>query len=463
MTSQLTRSTNRRALFRQAADIAATYRDTVGDRMVGPPPDLDALRASFVGPTPTEGEDPGAVLQALVAAADPGLVSTVGPRYFGFVIGGSLDAATAADIVASGWDQNGFSPALSPASMMAEMAAGTWLKDLLGLPSSASVGFTTGTQQAHTVLLAAARHKVLSDRGWDVGVDGLAGAPAVHVVTSEERHATIDRSLRLLGIGTAAIEAIPTDSNGAMLETDLLSRLERRTDQPTIICLQAGNVNTGAVDPIRKACELAKEAGAWVHIDGAFGLWAAVSPKKRPLLDGVELADSWACDGHKWLNVPYDSGYAICAHPEIHSYSVSYNAAYLVGTGGGVLGDLVLDSSRRARGFSTWAAIRELGRHGIVELVERCCSLAARFAKALAAGGVEIANEVVLNQVLAGFGGDERTDAVIRRVQEDGTCWLGGTTWQGRRLMRISVSNWSTTEDDIDRSAEAILRVSRSV
>ena len=296
-----------------------------------------------------------------------------------------------------------------------------------------------------------------------MGVDGLVGAPQVSVLASEERHATIDRSLRLLGVGTAAVEAVPTDSNGAVLKAEMLRRIEAQADKPTIICLQAGNVNTGAIDPMREVCTLAKETGAWIHVDGAFGLWAAVSPSRRSLIDGIELADSWACDGHKWLNVPYDSGYAICAHPEIHSISVGYSAAYLVGSGGGTLGDLVLDSSRRARGFSTWAAIRELGRKGISELVERCCLLAERFANALGAGGVEIANEVILNQVLAGFGADERTDAVIKGVQEDGTCWLGGTTWKGRRLMRISVSNWSTTADDIDLSVEAILRVARSV
>lgn len=368
----------RRALYHRAADIAAEYRDTVRDRPVGKPPDLAALRKRFLGETPEKGAHPDEVLAALVAAADPGLVATVGPRYFGFVIGGALDAATAADIVTSGWDQNGFTPALSPAAMSAEEAAGTWLKDLLGLPATASVGFATGTQQAHTILLAAGRQKVLADRGWNVGRDGLVGSPPIRILAGTERHATIDRSLRLLGLGTSAIESVPTDGNGAVLEAEMLKRLQAGSDRPTIVCLQAGNVNTGAIDPMLRICEAARDAGVWVHVDGAFGLWAAVSKKLRPLLDGVELADSWACDGHKWLNVPYDSGYAICAHPGIHMAAVSYTAAYLVGAGGGTMGDLVLDSSRRARGFSTWAAIRELGRNGISEMVERCCELAQR-------------------------------------------------------------------------------------
>ena len=450
---------DRRELFRRAADIAAAFRESAADRPVGRSPDLERLRAGLLGELPERASDPIEVLEALAKAADPGLVATVGPRYFGLVIGGALDAATAADMVTAGWDQNGFSPALSPAAMVAEEAAGTWLKELLGLPATASVGFATGTQQANTILLAAARQKLLADRGWDVGALGLGGAPTLRVLTGEERHATVDRALRLLGIGTGAIEEVPTDGNGAVIEEAMLERLS--SDAATVVCLQAGNVNTGASDPIRRVCEAAREVGAWVHVDGAFGLWAAVSPKLKHLVDGVELADSWSTDGHKWLNVPYDSGYAICAHPLIHSAAVGYNAAYLVGAGGAVMGDLVLDSSRRARGFATWAAIQELGRSGIVEMVERCCQLATRFADVLRAGGVEIVNVVVLNQVLAGFGGDEKTDAVIKDVQEEGTCWLGGTTWKGRRLMRISVSNWSTTGEDVDRSADAIIRVAR--
>jgi glutamate/tyrosine decarboxylase-like PLP-dependent enzyme len=373
--------------------------------------------------------------------------------------------ATAADMLAAGWDQCAFNAVLSPAAFVAEQAAGAWLKELLGLPAVASVGFVTGAQAANTVGLAAARHHVLAEAGWDVEAGGLYAAPRVRVIAGAERHATIDRALRLLGFGTAAVEAVPTDENGAMTAHGLASALAHRSGQPTILCLQAGNVNTGAVDPLRAACELGHRHGAWVHVDGAFGLWAAASPQTRHLVDGVELADSWACDGHKWLNVPYDAGYAICAHPDVHAASVSYTASYLVGSGGTTVGaaDLALESSRRARGFATWAAIRCLGRDGVAALVAHACALARRFAAGLAAGGAEIANHVVLNQVLAGFGDDARTDRVVAGVQDEGTCWLGGTTWRGRRLMRISVSNWSTTEADVDRSVEAILRVASTV
>lgn len=451
-------------LLRRAATHAAAHRASLSDRPVGPPADFDALRKAFGGPLPNEPSPPGAVLDELVAAAEGGLVASAGPRYFGFVIGGSLPAATAADFLTTGWDQCAFNAVLSPAAAVAEECAGAWLKDLLGIPATASVGFVTGAQECNTVGLAAGRHHVLAAAGWDVERDGLAGAPRVRVVTGAERHATIDRSLRLLGFGTAVVEPVAVDSNGAIDVPDLERVLAERPAEPTIVCLQAGNVNTGACDNLRAACEVAHRRGAWVHVDGAFGLWAAASPRLRHLVDGVELADSWGCDGHKWLNVPYDAGFAFCAHPEVHVAAVSYTAAYLVGSGAAPgPADFTLESSRRARGFATWAALRQLGRDGVVDLVDRCARLARRFADGLAAGGVDIANEVVLNQVLAGFGDDRRTDRVIEAVQRDGTCWMGGTTWQGRRLMRISVSNWSTTEEDVDRSVGAILRLAGEV
>jgi glutamate/tyrosine decarboxylase-like PLP-dependent enzyme len=452
-------------LFQHAAAVAAAYRATVAHVPVARPVDLDALRAAFGGPLPVDGTPPSTVLDALVAAAEPGLVGSVGPRYFGFVIGGALDAATAAEIVAAGWDQNAFTTVMSPAAHAAEDAAGTWLKQLLGLPPGASVGFVTGAQQANTVGLAAARHHVLAEVGWDVERHGLIGAPAVRVVGGEERHATIDRSLRVLGLGADTLEPVAADGNGAIDVAALGATLAARPPGPTIVCLQAGNVNTGAVDDLRGACTAARAHGAWVHVDGAFGLWAAANPTTRHLVDGIELADSWACDGHKWLNVPYDSGYAFCAHPQVHADAIRFTAPYLVGAGTSVasLGDLTLDSSRRARGFATWAAIRQLGRTGVAEVVACCCRLARRFADRLAEGGAEVANEVVLNQVLVGFGDDARTDAVVDAVQREGTCWLGGTTWRGRRLMRVSVSNAATTEDDVDRSVAAILRCSTAI
>ncbi|PRX45880.1 glutamate/tyrosine decarboxylase-like PLP-dependent enzyme [Prauserella shujinwangii] len=387
-------------------------------------------------------------------------MASAGPRFFGFVTGGALPAATAADVLTTAWDQCAFNPVLAPAGIAAERAAGEWLKQLLGIPGGASVGFVTGGQAANTVSLAAARHHLLAAAGWDVERDGLAGAPRLRVVASEERHATIDRALRLLGFGTAVVEPVAAAPDGAIDVADLERVLARGGGAP-IVCLQAGNVNTGACDDLRAACELTHRHRGWAHVDGAFGLWAAASPATAALVDGAELADSWACDGHKWLNVPYDCGFAFCAHPDSHAAAVSYSASYLVGSGGGVRGgaDFTLESSRRARGFTVWAALRELGRDGVAELVERCRALARRFAGRLAEGGAEIVNDVVLNQVLAGFGDDGRTDRVVAAVQREGTCWLGGTTWRGRRLLRISVSNHATTEADVDASAAAILRL----
>jgi glutamate/tyrosine decarboxylase-like PLP-dependent enzyme len=454
-----------RQLLHDAVSTAADYRESLADRPVATPVEADRLLAGLGGPLPDGPTPADEVIEQLVAAVGDGLVSTAGPRFFGFVMGGSLDAATAADVLAVGWDQCAFNATVSPAGAAAEAAAGTWLKELLGVPASASVGFVTGGQAANTVGLAAARHRVLADAGWDVERDGLLGAPRVRVVAGAERHATIDRALRLLGFGTAVVEEVAADGQGAMDVGDLERVLASGPDGPTIVCLQAGNVNTGASDDLRGGTEAARRRGAWVHVDGAFGLWAAASPSVRHLVDGVELADSWGVDGHKWLNVPYDSGFALCAHPEVHAAAVSYTAAYLTGQGVGpaAMADLTLESSRRARGFAVWAALRELGRDGVADLVDRCCAHARRFADRLAEAGFEVVNEVVLNQVLVSFGDDARTDRVIDGIQRDGTCWMGGTTWHGRRLMRIAVSNWSTTEADVDRSVEAILRVAARV
>jgi glutamate/tyrosine decarboxylase-like PLP-dependent enzyme len=452
-----------RDLLRQTADRIADYREGVGDRHVAPPVDPDRLRASLDGPLPPEGTDAGTVVDQLVAAVEPALVATAGPRYFGFVMGGALDAATSADLLTTGWDQVGFNATTSPAAAIVEEVAGAWLKEALGLPADASFGLVTGGQAANTVALAAARHRVLARVGWDVEQRGLIGAPAIRVVAGEERHATIDRSLRLLGIGAGALKPVPTDTNGAVDPEALTRILEGDAGAPTIVCAQAGNVNTGAFDDIAAVFDAARAHQAWVHVDGAFGLWAAVSPTTRHLTDGIERANSWGVDGHKWLNVPYDTGYVFCADGEAHAASMSYTAAYLVGHGGASIrapSDFVPESSRRARGFATWAALRELGRHGLVELVDRCCALARRFGERLAAiEGVEVANEIVLNQVLVGFGSDERTDRVIAALQRDGTAWMGGTTWRGRRYMRVSVSNWSTTEADVDLTVDAIRRL----
>ncbi|MBB5113934.1 pyridoxal phosphate-dependent decarboxylase family protein [Micromonospora echinospora] len=451
-----------RHLLRRAADHAADYRLSLPDRPVGVPVDQTALTEAFAVPLPDAPTPPEQVLAELVAAAEPGLVATAGPRYFGFVVGGASPAATAADMLAVGWDQLAFNAVTSPAAVAAETAAGTWLKDLLGIPATASVGFVTGAQAANTAGLAAARHQVLADAGWDVERRGLIGAPTVRVYAGAERHATIDRSLRLLGLGTDALHAVPTGPQGAVDPDALAAALRDAGPGPTIVCLQAGNVNTGACDDLRRACDLVHRYGGWAHVDGAFGLWAAASPATRHLVDGLENADSWACDGHKWLNLPYDSAFAFCARPDAHAAAMSLAAAYLVGSGGVPAGaDLTAESSRRARGFAVWAALRELGRDGVAALVERCCALARRFADGLAEAGFEVVNDVVLNQVLVGFGDDARTDRVVAAAQADGTCWVGGTTWRGRRLMRISVSNATTTEADVDRSVAAIARLAR--
>jgi glutamate/tyrosine decarboxylase-like PLP-dependent enzyme len=449
--------------LRRTAERVADYRSRVGDRPVAPAIDHEGLRNALGGPLPHEGTDPDAVIEQLTAAVEPALTASVGPRYFGFVVGGALESATRADMLTTGWDQMAFNAASSPVAALVEEVTGAWLKEAFGLPGDASFGFVTGAQGANTVGLAAARHRVLARAGWDVEARGLAASPGVRVVAGEERHATIDRSLRLLGIGAGAVEAVEAGPNGA-IDIEALGRaLETGGDVPTIICLQAGNVNTGACDELAAACDLARAHGAWAHVDGAFGLWAAASPSKRPLVAGLERADSWAVDGHKWLNVPYDSAYVFCADPEAHASSMSFTAAYLeAGLAGAARSpaDYNAEASRRARGFATWAALRELGRDGLAGLVDRCCALASSFAKQLAEiDEVEIGNEVVLNQVLVSFGSDERTDRVVAAVQRDGTCWMGGTTWRGSRYMRISVSNWSTTEADVDRSVAAIRRL----
>lgn len=447
-------------LFVSAAVEAARHRATVADRPVHPYPDPAALAEAFGGPLQAAPTDPAQVVDELVAAAAPGLVGTVGPRYFGFVIGGASPAATAADLLATGWDQCAYNEALSPAAGAAERAAATWVLELLGLPAAASVGFVTGAQAANTVGLAVGRQRVLADAGWDVARDGLFGAPPVAVVAGAERHATIDRAARLLGLGTASIVPVECGPQGAIDLDGLVATLDAVADRPAVVCLQAGNVNTGACDDLRAAIPAARAHGAWVHVDGAFGLWAAASPRTAHLVDGVELADSWGVDAHKWLNVPYDCGLAICADAALHASTMSYAAAYLTGSGAAddfVLGDLTPESSRRARGFAVWAALRELGRDGVADLVDRSCALARRMAERLRVGGATIHNDVVLNQVLVSIGDPARTDVVIDRVQREGTCWVGGTTWRGLRLIRISVSNATTTEADVDASADAIL------
>ena len=446
-------------LLDEAVRSAIAYIDSLPDRPVGRPADVDALRTALGAPLTAEGDGNHAALQALVAGAEDGIVATAGPRYFGFVIGGSLPVGLAAEWLASAWDQNAGMHVAAPAVAVIEDVVLAWLRDLLGLPENGSGAFVTGAQMANVTGLMAARHQVLEQAGWDVEGDGLFGAPPVTVVVGGERHAAVDRALRYLGFGTAGVVPLAVDDQGALDPSDLARVLGEADGGPAIVCTQAGNVNTGAFDPIAEVCAIAHEHAAWVHVDGAFGLWAAASSQHRHLLEGYEAADSWAVDMHKWLNAPYDCAVALTAHPEAHRAAMAMSAAYLTLGGHREPIDWNPEMSRRARAVPTWAILRALGRDGVEDLVVRFCTLAQRAADQLgAADGVEVLNGVVLNQVLVRFGDDDDvTRDVITRVQEDGTCWVGGTVWQGRAAMRLSVSNWSTTDADIDRSVEAML------
>ncbi len=462
-------------LLSRTAALAEQFLASLRERPVGATATREGLAARLGGVLPTQGVAPLEVVEGLAAAAqDGGLIASAGPRYFGFVIGGSVPAALAADWLVSAWDQDAGLYACGPAAAVVEDVAAGWLLDLFGLPASASVGFVTGGQMANFTGIAAGRHAVLARAGYDVEEDGLRGAPPVHVVVGAEAHVTILTSLRLLGLGSGRAVRVAADGQGRM-QVDALRRTLASLDGPTIVCAQAGNVNTGAFDPVGEISDIAHERGAWVHVDGAFGLWAAIAPARAHLFRGVERADSWATDGHKWLNVPYDSGIAIVRDRVAHKAAMTGRAAYLVQSDGAERDpqDWTPEFSRRARGFPVYAALRSLGREGLTALVERCCRLATHTADRLRAGaagaGVEvrILNEVVLNQVLVRFepkGGDAGafTRAVVGRVQREGTCWMAGTRWHELDAMRISISNWSTTEEDIDRSAKAILACARA-
>ena len=455
------------ALLGRAEALGREYRDGVGERFVGARAGPAHLRAAFSVGLSEAGVDPATVIEELVRAVEPGLCATAGPRWFGFVDGGSLPVALAADWLTSAWDQNAGLAIGSPAAAIVEEVVARWVLELLGLPREASVGFVTGGQMANFTGLAAARGELLRRAGWDVYEHGLWDAPRLRVLVGAQAHATIFAALRMLGIGSGAAELIDSDDQGRM-RADALARALARSDAPTLICAAAGNVNTGAFDPLAAIADAASAHGeCWLHIDGAFGLWAGASPRLRHLLAGAERADSWAVDAHKWLNVPYDSGIAIVRHADAHRAAMAVRAPYLVrsddGRGDGT--EYVPEASRRARGFVLYATLRSLGRQGVARLLERCCAHAVRFGELLAAAdGVELLNEIVLNQVLLRFpdsttkSSDARTRAVIEQVQRDGTCWVGGTTWEGRAAMRISIVNWSTQEDDVARSASAILR-----
>lgn len=446
-----------RELLRRTAEIAADFVESLDERPVWPSASVDELREALGGPLPDGPSDPSSVIEHLAEAAGKGVVAIPSGRYFGFVIGGSVPAALAADWLASTWDQNAGLYACGPSAAVVEEVVGEWLKDLLGIPAAASFALVTGCQMAHATCLAAARNDVLAKVGWDVEHEGLAGSPPIRVVAGERRHATIDRALRLLGIGTASIVEVRSDDRGRM-DLNALRAVLAELDGPTIVCAQLGEVNTGSFDPIAEIADLTYDRNAWLHVDGAFGLWAAAAPALRPLGAGADRADSWATDAHKWLNVPYDCGIAFVAQPEAHRAAMTVRAAYLVQDPDAARDevDWTPEFSRRARGFAVYAALRSLGRSGVADLVERCCARARQFADAVAAlPGGEVLTEVVLNQVLFRFEDDETTARVLMAVQASGEAWMSGTTWDGRAAIRLSVSNWRTSEADIDRAAAA--------
>jgi glutamate/tyrosine decarboxylase-like PLP-dependent enzyme len=451
-------STSLHNLLREAAARAADYLDGLTAREVGPlPGSVERLIRALEGPLPGGPSAAGDVLAFLDDYGSPATVASAGGRYFGFVTGGALPATLAAQYLAAAWDQNSFSFVSSPAIACFEAAALRWVKEALRLPAAAEGALVTGATMANFTCLAAARNQVLARAGWDVDRQGLFGAPELTVVVGGEAHASLFKVLSLLGLGRDRVLRVEADDQGR-LRADRLPPL----DGPVIVCIQAGNVNSGAFDPAEEVVAWARQRGAWVHVDGAFGLWALASAELAPLARGFRDADSWATDAHKWLNVPYDSGIALVRDAEALARAMSISGAYLLASEHRDAMNVTPDSSRRARAIEVWAALKSLGRSGLADMVERNCRQARRLAEGLKDAGAEILNEVVLNQVVACFGDDARTQRVIAAVQDDGTCWCGGTTWKGRAAMRISVSSWATTDDDIERSLAAVLRVQES-
>ena len=445
-------------LLDETADRAGRYLSSLPDRSVVPSAACIAALENLGGPLPEAPTDPAQVLALLDDLGSPATVATAGPRYFGFVIGGTLPAALAANWLAGAWDQNGAMQVMSPVAACLEEIVLQWTIDLLDLPAGSGAGFVTGTTTDNFTSLAAARTALLKRAGWNVEEDGLFGAPPIDVVVGEEVHVSLLKALSLLGLGRSRVTRVPVDSQGRM-RSDSLPPLNDRT----LLCIQAGNVNTGAFDPAEQICAHARDANAWIHVDGAFGLWAALSPQYAPLLAGFNAADSWAIDCHKWLNVPYDSGLAVVRDPKHLQAAMSISAAYLASSDMREPWHYVPESSRRARAIELWAAMRSLGRAGLRELIERNCRQARLFAQLLADAGFSILHDVVLNQVLVSFGTPDQTRAIIAAIQSDGTCWCGGTQWQGNTAMRISVSSWATTDDDVKRSASAIISVARRI
>jgi len=446
-------------LLEEAARLGIRYLRQSRERGVAPADDAIAALERFREPLSEQGDRPADVLAMLDSLGSPATMATTSPRFFGFVIGGALPVTVATNWLTTAWDQNVAMHAVTPAAAILEHVSAEWMIDLFGLPRESGYAFVSGATVANFTALAAARNRVYADIGWNVEADGLIAAPPVTVVVGAEAHPTVTKALGLLGFGRNRVVCVPVDGQGRMDVAQLPD-----IAGPTIVCTQAGNINTGAFDPIDEICDRAKPHGAWVHVDGAFGLWAAASPKLAQLTRGIDRADSWATDAHKWLNVPYDSGLAFVRDADALKRAMAITADYLLtASSQRNPSDFTPELSRRARGIDVWAALKTLGRSGVADLVERCCSHARRFADGLVAAGYEVLNEVALNQVLVSFGDDETTREVIRRIQVDGTCWCGATVWQGRTAMRISVINWSTSTADVDRSLGAMLNAAKGI
>ena len=448
--------------LQRAHQQALTWLSSLDCRDVPPQATVEDVVRKLGEELPAGPTDAAKVVDLLAEACEGGLTAMPSGRFFGFVIGGTHPAALAADWLVSAWDQNCGLRRLTPAHSAVEDVTSAWLLDLLGLPSASAVGFVTGGTMANFTGLAAGRDAVLSRAGWDVTQRGLHGGPQVRVLVGAERHDTVDLALRYLGLG--APETVDVDAQGRLLPASLAAALSGGQSRPTIVVLQAGNVHSGAFDPFPEAVAAAHAAGAWVHVDGAFGLWAGASASYRHLVTGVAEADSWATDAHKTLNVPYDCGLVVVRESADLHAAMGMHGAYLIHDEKGEPADNVPELSRRGRAFPVWAVVRSLGRSGVSELVERLCRHAADFAAGLAdIANVEVLNDVVFTQVCVSFGSDARTDDVVRRLLADGTAWMSGSTWHGRRVLRISVSNWSTSSDDVERSLDAVRRANTSL
>lgn len=446
-------------LLRDAAERGIRYRESLDERNVAPTPDAVAGLRNFVETLADEGTPDAEIVAMLDRFGTPATMAMAGPRFFGFVIGGSLPVTVASNWLSTAWDQNVSMYEPTPSAATLEQVSMGWMRDLFGLPEKTAAAFVTGATVANFTSLAAARNRVYADIGWNVESDGLFGAPEVTVIISDEAHPTLIKSLGLLGFGRNRVIRIPVDDQGRMIAREMPS-----IKGPTIVCTQAGNVNTGAFDPIAEICDKVRPEGAWVHVDGAFGLWAAASPSLKHLVDGIGNADSWATDAHKWLNVPYDSGLAFVRDEAALNAAMSVTAEYLLtSTEHRDPANYTPELSRRARGVDVWAALKYLGRNGLAELVDGNCARARQFAEGLASAGFTILNDVVLNQVLVSFGDEATTRRIISEIQADGTCWCGVSVWQGHTAMRISVSNWSTTSDDVERSLDAMIRIAGEV